>query len=194
MAEPADRFFEFAGAAAALCRLGQRGRAAAGPGSWRARPLPQLGCDRARIAAVFPCHGAGSARARQFRLGEGKQLQSGRSCLRSHATDALCEVAGSRPCRPFDGRDGRAGLCRDVSGAGVAPGVLDGVFLSSAEPHADPRADVAMDRPTRSHRGARGEHVPDRSRRRRKRLSTRNKRLTRRRRCISPRHGVRQRR
>ena len=47
MAEPADRFYEFAGAAAALCRLGQRNRAAADPDPWRARPLPQLGCDRA---------------------------------------------------------------------------------------------------------------------------------------------------
>ena len=45
------------GAAAALCRLGQRSRAAFDPGPWRARPLPQLGCDREGLAAAFPCRG-----------------------------------------------------------------------------------------------------------------------------------------
>ena len=73
-------------------------------------------CSRISMSWLPTLRGHGD-----FRMGEGEQLQSGRSCLRSHPADTLCRVAGCCHCRSLDGRDGRAGLCRNLPGAGVAP-------------------------------------------------------------------------
>ena len=184
-AEPADRFYEFPGAAVALCRLGQRSRAAVDPGPWRARPLPQLGCDRARTAAAFPCRGPGSARAWRFRMGEGEQLQPGRSCLRSHPAD------------PLHGLQDAAIVGHSMGGmvslayAGTYPaqvsrlGVLDGVFLAgSRRTPIHEQMSRWIDQLDRI-----GEREPSAFRtieEASQRLSTRNKRLTPHWRCISP--------
>ena len=123
------------GAAAALCRLGQRNCAAPDPDPWRARPLPQLGCDRAgncsRISMSW------------LRICAGTAIPNGRKEAATSLSDNVYDLA--RLMRFAEVQDAAIvghsmGGMVALAYAGTYPDrvsrlvVLDGAFLSGSQP------------------------------------------------------------
>ncbi len=101
-------------AAAALCRLGQPRRAAAGPRPRRARPLPQLGLGRRRSRARLARHRPRPARPRRQRLVDRRPLRHGGARLRPRAADPRPRSRAGHARRAFARRQYRAALRRAV--------------------------------------------------------------------------------
>src|SRR5437879_2686276 len=81
-------FLLLAAPQAALRRLGEHRCAADGAGPRWARPLPQLGLDRAGVAQELSRDRTRSTRPWGFRLGNRRQLLDGRLRARPDAVDA----------------------------------------------------------------------------------------------------------
>ena len=94
---------------------------------------------------------------------KGKQLQPRRSM--STISAGLIRSAGAAGCRPLSVTRwagwSRWPMPEPIQREVSRLGLLDGIFLAGARRYANSRADVAMDRPARSHRGTRSQHVPD---------------------------------